>query len=319
MAKQRRQSLDEDQAELSGAPLKILGAVTCFGFAVLLIYLAVASPMEATAMGAIRNVMRGIGGSINPLLALMLAWIGVLLVFSARGKRVRPLNVILNSILFLCVFTAVQLFTVRIFLEDQSLQLHDFTNFIPQSYRYGAGGGVLGALLAYPLYMFAGLWGGLLLVLLVVILCLLATGRAQRVFRWTMQRADESQQRREQRRSERSIEQTFDDDRYTRLRQPAPRQSARPSRPMRRAEPNRDYMVIDSPAPAPTNRRSPRTAPSASRKRIYSETVDPDSPQQAEPQFAGTDMEIPKSLRKIRESRAAGKAKRTAHPADAPR
>ena len=311
MANQKRKPTYEDQYETAGAPMKILGAVACFGLSVLLIYLAVASPMEATAMGAIRNVMRGIGGTINPLLALVLVWAGVLLVCSARGRRVRTLNLIMNSILFLCLFTAVQLFSARIIIE-QHMSITTFANFVSHSYQYGAGGGVLGALLAYPLYIFAGEWGGLIVVLVVVLLCLLATGRAQRIYRWTADRAEEGQQRREQRRSEREIEQTFDNDAYARRRQPMPaNRNARPARPMRRAESNRDYMVIDSPAPAP--RRKPRTAPSAASKRLYKETMDPEAEiVQTEPQT--TDMEIPKSLRKIRESRAAKEKAQQAAP-----
>ena len=189
MANQRRQPVYEDQSESAGAPIKILLAVACFGLAVLLVYLATAQPQPGTAMGAIRDVMRGIGGSIHPLLALVLVWIGVLLAFSARGKRVRVLNVITNSLLFLCAFTAVQLFSARVILE-QHMSITSFANFISQSYQFGAGGGALGALLAYPLYLYAGgEWGGLIVVLLVALLCLLATGRAQRAYRWASRRA----------------------------------------------------------------------------------------------------------------------------------
>ena len=316
MANRKRQPIYEEQAETAGAPLKILCAAACFGLSVLLIYLAVASPIEETAMGAIRNVMRGIGGTINPLLSMVLVWVGVLLVFSARGKRVRVLNIIMNSILFLCVFTAVQLFSARIIIE-QHMSITTFANFVTHSYQYGAGGGVLGALLAYPLYLYAGgEWGGLIVVLLMVVLCLLATGRAQRIYYWTAQRADESQQRREQRRNEREVEQMFEYEPYDRQRQtPAMRRNAPAPRPMRRAESNRDYMVIDSPAPAP--KRSARAAaPSNRSKRLYKENMDPEATPQEQEQPLATDLEIPKPLRKIRESRAA--EKRTKKPVEEP-
>ena len=310
MANQKRQPIYENQADGAGVPIKILGAVACFGFSVLLVYLAVARPIEATAMGAIRNVMRGVGGSINPLLALVLVWIGVLMVFSARGKRIRTLNVIMNSILFLCAFTVVQLFSARIIIE-QRMSFTTFANFVSHSYQYGAGGGVLGALFAYPLYMYAGgEAGGLIVVLLVALMCLVATGRAQRVYRWTAQRADESQQRREQRRSEQRTEQMFDQKPRDR-RRPAPqmRRKAPASRPMRRVEPNRDYIVIDNSRPEP--RRSARPAPSPSRNRFYKENLDSENEPQVEP--IRTDIEIPKPLRKLRENRAA--EKRTAKAA----
>ena len=42
----------------------------------------------------------GLGGGANPVMALVLVWVGVLLVFSARGRRVRVLNVVMNALLF---------------------------------------------------------------------------------------------------------------------------------------------------------------------------------------------------------------------------
>ncbi len=295
MSNQRRQPVYEDQSESAGAPIKILLAVACFGLAVLLVYLATARPQPGTAMGAIRDVMRGIGGSIHPLLALVLVWIGVLLAFSARGKRVRVLNVITNSLLFLCAFTAVQLFSARVILE-QHMSITSFANFVSQSYQFGAGGGVLGALFAYPLYLYAGgEWGGLIVVLLVALLCLLATGRAQRAYRWASRRANEGRQRSEQRRNERELEHMFDDD-FERGR-PEPRRAAPRRQSVRRVEANRDYMVINSPAPARPPKRTATEEASVPRSRTRGRSA----------AASGDGIEIPKSLRKIRETRAAEK------------
>ncbi len=297
MARQKQQPVYEDRSESSGAPLKILLAVVCFGLAVLLIYLATAQPQEATAMAAIRDVMRGIGGSVNPVLSLVLVWIGVLLVFSARGRRVRMLNVIVNALLFLCLFTAVQLFSAGEIFE-QRMTITSFANFVSQSYQYGAGGGVIGALLAYPLFRFAGgAWGGLIVVLIVVLLCLLITGRAQRAYRWAAERADAGAQRREQRQQERRVEQMFDPEYGRRMQAPQMRRPPRQPQPQRRVRPERDYMVIDDPKPV---RRNPRPA-AASTRTLYDEA--PEAGRAPRPQSGG--MEIPKSLRKIRENRAA--------------
>ena len=309
MANQKRQPVYEDQSEFGGAPLKILLAVACFGLAVLLVYLAFAQPQEATAMAAIRDVMRGIGGSINPLLALMLVWVGMLLVFSARGRRVRALNVVVNALLFLCAFTAVQLFSAQMILEQH---MSGFANFVTQSYRYGAGGGLLGALLAYPLYTYAGgKWGGLIVVLFVALLCLLITGRAQRAYRWAARRADEDRHRREQRRNERNVEQMFEYDAYDQRRQtPQMRRQPAPPRPQRapRRDADMDYMVIDSPQPAP---RRPKRPPAEDAARADEGEFSAPPRKRA----AKSDMEIPKSLRKIRESRAA-EAKSAKKPAE---
>ena len=210
MANRKQQPVYEEQAESNGAPLlKVLAAVVCFGLAVLLVYLAVAQPQAGTAMEAIRDIMRGIGGSLNLLLSLMLIWIGVLLVFSARNKRVRIINVIMNFLLFMCAFTAVQLFCARTIIEQQ-MHLTTFANFVVKSYQYGAGGGAFGSLLAYPIYIYVGQWGGLIVVLLVVALCLIATGRAQKFYNWAVRRAEAGQHHMKQKRNQRNVERLFD-------------------------------------------------------------------------------------------------------------
>ena len=86
MANQKKQSEREAPA---AAPVKLLAALACFGVAALLVYLAVAAPEANTAMNDIRCVMLGVAGVLAPLLALLLIWVGVLLVFSWRGRRVR--------------------------------------------------------------------------------------------------------------------------------------------------------------------------------------------------------------------------------------
>lgn len=293
MANRNRQVQYEEQTESTGTPMKIIASVACYGLAVLLIYLAVAQAQPGTAMGAIRDVMRGIGGSVNLLLALVMAWIGTLLVFSARGKRVRVLNIIMNSLLFLLIFTAVQLFSARTVIE-QHMSITTFANFISKSYQYGHGGGALGALLAYPLYIYLGEWGGLIIVLLAILLCLLATGRAQKIYRWTADRAGEGQHRVEQRRNERRVEQLFDYNEYDERparRRPAPRAEA-----PRRPAPSQDYMVLDTPAPKRASRK-------ATPKKLYRETIDQEAA--AAEAVEAPDMDIPKPLRKIRQSRAA--------------
>ena len=324
MANQKRQNTYEEQPpETSGTPMKILGAVACFGLAVLMIYIAVARPQAGTAMGAIRNVMRGVGGSANPLLALALVWIGVLLTFSARGRHVRALNVIMNALLFLCAFTVVQLFSARVIIE-QHMSITTFANFVSKSYQLGRGGGALGALCAYPLYINLGQWGGLIVALLVVLLCMTATGRAQKIYRWTVQRADEGQHRVEQRRNERKVERLFE---YDAIEDAA---APRNPRPARRVRPDRDYMVIDTPAPAPAPKRASRAA-APKPKKLYRETIDrEEAAQEAVQQAQQPGMDIPKPLRKIRQARtaapeagagaapAASKREKSAFPRDIP-
>lgn len=310
MANRKQQPVYEEQAESNGAPLlKVLAAVVCFGLAVLLVYLAVAQPQAGTAMEAIRDIMRGIGGSLNLLLSLMLIWIGVLLVFSARNKRVRIINVIMNFLLFMCAFTAVQLFCARTIIEQQ-MHLTTFANFVVKSYQYGAGGGAFGSLLAYPIYIYVGQWGGLIVVLLVVALCLIATGRAQKFYNWSVRRAEAGQHHMEQKRNQRNVERLFDYnqsdydeyDGYTPS-QPIrrnPSQRPQQSRPARRpSEVNRDYMIIATPSPAP--KRKPRATAAAPKKKLYKENIDQEAV--VEENTTIPNMDIPKPLRELRKKK----------------
>ncbi len=302
MANQRKNNAYEEPAEATGAPLKILGAVACFGLALLMLYITVAPPQAGTAMGAIRDVMRGLGGGANPVMALVLVWVGVLLVFSARGRRVRVLNVVMNALLFLCVFTAVQLFSARTVIE-QHMSITTFANFVSKSYQYGRGGGAIGALLAYPLYMYLGQWGGLIVTLIVALLCLMATGRAQKIYRWTARRADEGQHRAEQRRNEKKVERLFEYDEFSA--QPPVHRAPRPQsqqRPARRAEPEKDYMVIDTPAQPSRSAGRGAQRTTAPKKRMYRETIDGKAAGQEQQE------ELYKPLRRIKKDRQAAQA-----------
>ena len=304
MANQKKQPVYEEQPETTGVPGKILGAVACFGVALLMGYISLAAPMVGTAMGAIRDVLRGIGGSVSVLIALFFVWIGVLLALSARGRRIRIINIIANVLLFLCAFAAVQLFSSKnVFAQ---ISITSFANFVNKSYQYGKGGGALGALLAYPLYTYLGQWGGLIALLLVALLCLLATGRAQSFYRWTQRHAEEGQHYVEQKRNIRKVEQMFDYDEFD---DPAPqsksaprdRRSPRPqpqepprrvqTKPTRKvSDPEREYMVIDAAEPPKPKRAAPK-------KKLYKETIDPEAAPSNPIEEQPSDIEIPKPLR----------------------
>ena len=317
MANTKKQTAYEEPAGTGGAPLKILCAVACFGVALLMLYITVAPPQAGTAMGAIRDVMRGLGGSVNPAMALVLVWVGVLLVCSARGRRVRVLNVIMNALLFLSFFTAVQLFSARTVIE-QHMSITTFANFVSKSYQFGRGGGAIGALLAYPLYLYLGQWGGLIVILVEALLCLMATGRAQQIYRWTARRADEGQHRVEQRRNEKRAERLFDYDEFgaeppirRRVQEPPRRREEAPAarRPVRRAEPEKDYMVIGDPSPVRSSRGEGAKRSAAPRKRMYRENIEGEA---APAKREQPEEELYKPLRRIRSDRKAAEAEQAA-------
>ncbi len=316
MANQKQKAVYEEQKESNATPLKILAAVVCFGLAVLLGYISLAQPMAGTAMATIRGIMRGMCGNLTLLFSLILIWIGVLLIFSARGKRSGIFHILLNSLLFLCVFTGVQLFSARVIMEQQ-MSITSFANFVNKSYLYARGGGAIGALLAYPLYLYLGQWGGLIVVILVALLCLLGTGRAQQLYCWASRQADESQHRIEQRRNRRNVERMFEYDEYD---SPSPRRDHRPTalkrepRPLRRVDSNPDYVVIGKPVQKKGSNASKSTAMEKdqqsmdmeseslhSRSTTRKQSMSSNAPQgKADKQL---DMEIPKPLRKLRQER----------------
>ncbi|MDO5323202.1 MAG: DNA translocase FtsK [Clostridia bacterium] len=324
MSNSKNQSVYEERTERGSAPGKIIAAVVCFGLALLTGYLSLVAPTAGTAMGKIRDVILGFGGSVSVLIALFLAWIGVLLVFSVAGKRIRIVTTITNVLLFLCAFAAVQLFSAQAVFARMSIT--SFANFVSKSYQHGGGGGAIGALLAYPLYTYLGEWGGLIALVLVSVLCLVVNGRAQRCYRWLRQRSEEGQHYVEQRRNEKNVERMFEYDEFD---QPAPRrtppperrsprpqpenraQSNRPrperppqervqTRPTRKvSDPERDYIVIDENQPQPEAPKPKRSAP---KRKLYKETIDPEAAPANPIEEQPSDIEIPKPLRKLRQN-----------------
>ena len=292
----------EEENQPGSTLMKVIGALACFGLAVLMVYLSLAEPQQGTAMVAIRNITRGIGGSLSVLLSLIFVWVGALFVFSARGKKLRVWRILMNALLFICVFTGVQLFSAQEIIESH-MRLTTFPNFVSCSYQLGTGGGALGALLAYPLYMGIGSWGGLIVTILFALLSLTATGHTQKFVRWTRRNAETARYKSDQRRKVKEQERMFDYSEYDELEmQPQPPRS----RPQSRRRVEEDYMIINStPEPAQPRRKAepaPKTAP-ARKKKLYKEVIDREAAVE-EPTFEyESDLEIPKPLRKLRESR----------------
>ena len=333
MTNSRKQIAYEDQAERVVSPGRIIAAVVCFGLALLTGYLSLVAPTAGTAMGKFRDVLRGLGGSVSLLIALFLAWIGALMVFSIVGKRVRIITTITNVLLFLCAFAAVQLFSAQAVFARMSLT--SFANFIGMSFQHGSGGGAIGALLAYPLYTYLGEWGGLIALVFVALLCLVLNGRAQRCYRWLCQRSEEGQHQAEQRRNVKRNERLFEYDEFDEApvrreparRNPRPQGEKRPeraqaprpqperapqeraaTRPMRKvSDPERDYMVIDEVKPEAAKPR--RSAP---KRKLYKETIDPEAAEINPIEGQPSDIEIPKPLRKLRQNAARPQPERAA-------
>lgn len=242
----RNQRYEERDAG-SNAPALILAAIAIFGLAVLLMYIAVAVPQSGTAMGAIRDVMRGLGGSLCYALPLVLAWAGVLCIFAARGNRISVVKIIVDIFMILTFFASIHIFCIRTIWVENGLTQESISNIVTWSYRSNMGGGAIGALLAWPLYRYAGEAGGFIAALLIMLLCLTATGRLGRLAAFVSDRAERRAQAQPQ-----NNEREFDE------LQPQPRRQRRPV--------NRDPFsedVLTGRGNAPRDAKAVRSQPQA--------------------------------------------------------
>ena len=300
----------EERDRGSNVPGKILAAVALFGMAILLLYICFASPQSGTSMSEIKNIMCALGGDVAFVLPLILAWIGVLCIGSARGKRTSPMVITCDALLFVCLFTAVHLFFAeRISRERMTIQT--FANFVAKSYSYGKGGGAIGSLLAWPLYHNLGVAGGFIATLLLAVLLVTATGRMGRAVRYVgglgekrrarleeEQMFDEVQSRPVRMQNRRPARDPYSEDvvggngklvdrpsrrparaSASRMEAPVPRPARAANQPLRRSRPAGEN-VNESRAPA---RQRPRTAPDQqamaqnpprNRKKLYNEDME---------------------------------------------
>jgi len=314
----QKQPVYEEERQGTSMLTKVIIAIVTFGVAAFLLYINLAAPQTGTDMGAVRDVMRGVGGSVSVLLGGIFIWLGVLQVLSMLGKGVKIWRAILHGLLFVCLFTAVHLFSAGKII-NQVMTIPGYYNFINVSYQYGAGGGVIGALACYPLYMFGGKWGGLLILILLALIFCTALGYTQKLVRWSMSRAEEGQHRAEQKRNIKKVEQMFDYDAFDEYDAPKParrepargestraepvrREPRRVETPERRQRTSRpDHIVSPSVTEEkPAELKRPPKGPS--KRRLYQETVEPEL---AEAKATDDELEIPKSLRKIRTERTA--------------
>ena len=123
-------------------------------------------------------LMRGLGGTLCLLLPVVMCWAGVTLVFFKSG-RMSAKTMICGAVLFLFVETLLQLFeiasvTSTIFADGQQAA---YLTFLARSYRNAAltckGGGMIGALLAWPLYCALDVWGSVIVLIFACMIVLM--------------------------------------------------------------------------------------------------------------------------------------------------
>ncbi len=149
--------------------------VLCVG---LLTLLCQFFPSNGGLLREIKMILRGLGGTMCMLMPLMLCWIGVTLVFFTSG-RMKLKTMICGSLIFVFVETLLQLFQVGVIRGQLSVAGYSdtFFQFITVSYRNavqsGQTGGLIGALLAWPLYKALDIWGAVLVLIFATMLVLM--------------------------------------------------------------------------------------------------------------------------------------------------
>ena len=133
----------ENQTDIAG----IIGIVLfCLG---ILLFTCNFIPSRGGFLNGCRTFLRGMGGSLCLLIPLMCCFYGVVLVFF-RNSIVSTRRMICGMILFLLIETIFQIFVVK------RIGAGNYGQFLQLSYedssRSMQGGGLIGALLAWPLY-----------------------------------------------------------------------------------------------------------------------------------------------------------------------
>ncbi len=159
--------------------------VTCLGL------LALASQFIKSNGGFLKgcnDLVRGLGGSLCLLLPIVVCAGGVALVFS-RERQISGRTILCSALLFLFIEALLQLFQVDAIcttLLADGLPA-SYVNFLRRSYQastqdWSKGGGLLGALLAWPLVQALDVWGSVVVlvfacVVVLIILTGVSTGR----------------------------------------------------------------------------------------------------------------------------------------------
>ena len=126
---------------------EVLGVIV-MGAGLLLLYFCFA---EGDAAESVLDVLKGLAGSLFFVLPLIVVWIGALVTFTNKERKVRPGRVLLTFLLPLIFAAGWHVF----FYEGITVQMrqYSFLNFVNYSYYFKKGGtGVLGALLAWPVH-----------------------------------------------------------------------------------------------------------------------------------------------------------------------
>lgn len=146
--------------------------------------LSLFAPGNAVILADLHKLANGLAGVLSPALPFLFCWLGLKFIVCSRHKvSVRDILLVLSIyLLLLASFTLLASVGTASYLEyisqqafqSQGVNQDSFESFLFQSYkdaqRTSGSGGMLGMLLAYPLWKLLTRIGGFLLVLLLLLL-----------------------------------------------------------------------------------------------------------------------------------------------------
>ncbi|MBR1708326.1 MAG: DNA translocase FtsK 4TM domain-containing protein [Clostridia bacterium] len=126
-------------------------------------------PSTGTVLNSFKRFMYGIGGGLCLLLPVLICWSGIMLVFFS-DRQINLQRLICIVLLFFLVETILQIFNSARYSGT------DYLTYLRSTYRDSSmspqGGGFLGALLAWPLYMALDVWGSVIVLLFTIAIVL---------------------------------------------------------------------------------------------------------------------------------------------------
>ncbi len=161
-------------------PRGVIGIVLlCLG---LLVLVSQFIPSSGGFLTACTLIARGMGGMLCLLLPVILCVVGVMLVFFQKSN-ILARRIVCAVLVFLFVETMLQVFetpeVIGVIAADGTQP--NFGNYLMRAYHSSSvncsGGGLIGALLAYPMYCALDVWGSLVvLVFASIIMLMVVTG-----------------------------------------------------------------------------------------------------------------------------------------------
>lgn len=181
-------------------------AVLCLGLLALFCQFI---PSNGGFLNRCMLIVRGLGGMLCLLLPVVVCWAGVVLVFFGE-RKLSARTLILSSLILLFVEAMFQLFrisSVNAALAADGAQA-SYGAFLARSFTMSSldckGGGLIGALLAWPLYKGLDVWGGMIVLIFATAIALMTLtgfsfgGIGMRISEWADDFRVEMRERRDE-------------------------------------------------------------------------------------------------------------------------